>query len=73
MRVGDTVRRRIEYGMEGGTLLPEETGKVIYVHPKGLFYTAEFTFDGPHGPRTVRQSYPLRGRITSPVWGDEED
>lgn len=56
-KVGDRVRRRIEYGMNGGPLLPPETGTVVYVHPEGRFYTVEFTFTGPWGVRRIRESY----------------
>lgn len=56
-KIGDRVRRRIEYGMNGGTLLPPETGTVVYVHPEGRFYTVEFTFPGPWGVRRIRESY----------------
>lgn len=60
MRVGDTVRKRISCRSTSGAQgyrMPEEEmehdGKVIYVHPKGRFYTAEFAFcDG-----TIRESY----------------
>ena len=51
--VGDRVRARINYGMEGGGLLPAEEGTVVYVHPEGRFYTVEFTF--PKG--RFRESY----------------
>ena len=57
-KVGDTVRRRIEYGMNGGTLLPPERGTVVYVHPEGRFYTVEFIFTGRGGRvRKFRESY----------------
>lgn len=57
-KVGDRVRRRIEYGMNGGTLLPPERGTVVYVHPEGRFYTVEFTFTGRGGRvRKFRESY----------------
>ncbi len=60
MKVGDTVRKSISVSTTSGTTgdrTLEETvvreGKVVYVHPKGRFYTAEFTFrDG-----TIRESY----------------
>lgn len=60
MRVGDTVRKIITVSATSGITgerTPEETilreGKVVYVHPKGRFYTAEFTFrDG-----TIRECY----------------
>ena len=58
VKVGDRVRRKIEYGMEGGTLLPAEDGVVVYVHPEGRFYTVEFTFPGKDGKVTkIRESY----------------
>ena len=56
-KVGDTVKRRIAYGMNGGTLLPAERGTVVYVHPEGRFYTVEFTFPSPWGVRRFRESY----------------
>ena len=59
LKVGDRVRRRIEYGMEGGGLLPREEGVVVYIHPERRFYTVEFTFaPGPDGkPRKFREAY----------------
>lgn len=63
IKVGDRVRRHIEYGMEGGGLLPEEEGVVVYVHPEGRFYTVEFTFPGQWYPwevRRFRESYIMR-------------
>ena len=59
MKIGDRVKCRICYGMEGGGLLPMEEGTVVYVHPEGRFYTVEFTFDGPYGVRKFREAYPL--------------
>ena len=61
LKLGDRVRRRIEYGMEGGTLLPAEEGTVVYIHPEGRFYTVEFTFPGrePWETRRFRESYPM--------------
>ena len=62
-KVGDQVRRRIEYGMNGGTLLPPERGTVVYVHPEGRFYTVEFTFTGRGGRvRKFCESYITEGR-----------
>lgn len=60
MKVGDTVRKIISVSATSGTTgdrTPEETivreGKVVFVHPRGRFYTAEFAFqDG-----TIRESY----------------
>lgn len=59
-KVGDKVRRKIEFGPEGGGLLPEIEGTVVYVHPLGRFFTLEFEFPGRdpwHGPRRIRESY----------------
>lgn len=53
MNVGDKVRKPIEYGMSGGTLLGPVPGTVVYVHPSGRWYTAEFKLDGG----TVRESF----------------
>ena len=57
MQVGDRVHRRINYGMEGGGLLPWEWGTVVYIHPDGRFYSVEFTFPAPGGTRSFRESY----------------
>lgn len=57
VKVGDRVKRRIEYGMEGGTMLPAEWGTVVYVHPEGRFYTVEFTFPYDGEVRKFRESY----------------
>ena len=56
VKLGDRVRARINYGMEGGGLLPAEEGTVVYVHPEGRFYTVEFTF--PKGK--FREAYLLQ-------------
>jgi hypothetical protein len=59
LKVGDVVKKRISCSDTSGTngALDMErvvrTGKVIYVHPRGLFYTAEFNL--PDG--TIRESY----------------
>lgn len=60
MKVGDTVRKIISVSTTSGTtgsITPEETvvreGKVVYVHPKGRYYVAEFDF--PDGK--IRESY----------------
>ena len=61
MRVGDTVIKTISCSISsrsgmGATWEEEQIeyeGKVIYVHPKGRFYTVEFTL--PFG--TIRESY----------------
>jgi hypothetical protein len=57
-KIGDRVRRRISYGMNGGSFLPPETGTVVYVHPEGRFYSVEYTFEGRDGHvRKFRESY----------------
>lgn len=34
----------------------EVTGKVVYVHPQGRYYTVEAELDG----RTIRESFPCK-------------
>lgn len=60
MKVGDTVRKIISVSTTSGTtgsITPEETivreGKVIYVHPKGRYYTVAFAM--PDG--TIKECY----------------
>lgn len=60
MKVGDTVRKRISCsttsGQTGATYQEEQsecTGKMIYVHPKGRYYTVAFSM--PDG--TIKESY----------------
>lgn len=62
IKVGDRVRRHIEYGMEGGSLMPSEIGTVVYVPPEGRFYTVEFEFPGkePGKPRRFREAYIMK-------------
>lgn len=67
IHLGDEITARINYGMEGGTLLPPEKGRVVYIHPEGRFFTAEFTF----AKGSFRESFAITGRITSPMWGQE--
>lgn len=62
MKIGDKVKRKIHYGCEGGSMLPAESGTVVYVHPKGLYYTVEFEFEGRHGIERLRESYPWKNR-----------
>ena len=62
MKIGDKVKRKINYGAEGGSLLPEEEGTVVYIHPARLYCTVEFTFEGRNGPQILRESYPLKNR-----------
>lgn len=61
MRVGDTVRKKISSsstgGYTGGRAYVEEsivrTGKVVYVHPQGRYYTVAFAL--PDG--TIKECY----------------
>lgn len=53
MNVGDEVKTRLEYGMQGHLQEPVETGTVVYMHPEGRYYTAEFAFE----KGTVRESF----------------
>lgn len=58
LKIGDKIRARINYGMEGGGTLPMETGTVVYIHPEGRFYTVEFTFpDRNGGTQKFREAY----------------
>ena len=53
IKLGDRMKARINYGMEGGGLLPMEEGTVVYIHPEGRFYTLRFDF--PKG--SFRESF----------------
>lgn len=58
VQVGQTVKRLVNFSTDKpiGRPADKETlyGKVIYVHPKGRFYTVEFTlWDGS----TIRSCY----------------
>ena len=58
LKVGDRVRCKVHYGMEGGGRLPAEEGTVVYVHPQGRFYTVEFIFPQKDGRvERFRESY----------------
>lgn len=58
VKLGDRVRRKVEYGMSGGMLLPEEWGTVVYIHPEGRFYSVEFVFAARDGRvERFRESY----------------
>lgn len=62
MKVGDKVKRKVEFGSEGGSLLPAMEGTVVYVHPEGRFYTVEFCFGTGDRRRCLRESYPWKSR-----------
>lgn len=59
VKLGDKIKCRIQFGMEGGGLLPAVEGTVVYIHPERRFYTLEFTFPGrePGEVRRFRESY----------------
>lgn len=67
IHLGDEITARINYGMEGGTLLPPEKGRVVYIHPEGRFFTAEFTF----AKGSFRESFILDRKISDGRWGQE--
>ena len=57
MNIGDKITCRTEVGKQEGT--------VVYIHPKGRFFTAAFTIQrkGLFGPRedvTFCESFPMR-------------
>lgn len=59
VRVGDKVSRRICTFTDGDKEQGKDqkrTGTVIYIHPRGRFYTVEFQIDDDP-KRTIRQSY----------------
>lgn len=62
MKIGDKIKKKIHYGCEGGGLLPEAEGTVVYVHPNKLFYAVEFEFEGRHGTARLRESYSWKNR-----------
>lgn len=67
IRLGDRIKARVNYGPEGGTMLPPETGTVVYIHPLGRFYTLRFDF----AMGSFRESFPIRNRIEAPMPGAE--
>lgn len=67
IHLGDRIKARINYGLEGGTFLPPETGTVVYIHPEGRFYTLRFDFERG----SFRECYPIRNRIEAPMPGAE--
>ena len=67
MKIGDKIKRKIEYGAEYGGNLPPEEGIVVYIHPERRFFTLEFTFERNGELRKFRESYPLRNKITQAV------
>lgn len=53
LTVGSTVTCLTSYGVDNSDPGRLMTGRVIYIHPKGRFYTVEF----PVGSRTFRENY----------------
>ena len=61
MKLGDKIKKKVRWievkeGPRGRTkMLPrgEAVGTVVYIHPKGRYYTLEFTFSGG----TFRESF----------------
>lgn len=60
IKIGDRVKRVVDNGVTipGEKRVPLE-GTVVYIHPKGRFYTVEFAFQRMWETRKFRQSYPL--------------
>ena len=48
MQVGETVRKPLPdiFSGSANTPRPKFTGRVVWVHPEGRFYLAEFQFPG---------------------------
>lgn len=67
IHLGDEITAKVNYGMEGGTLLPPEKGRVVYIHPEGRFFTAEFRFERG----SFRESFILDRKISDRRWGEE--
>lgn len=58
IKLGDRMKARVHYGMEGGSTLPAEEGTVVYIHPEGRFFTLEFSFPDRHGGvQKFREAY----------------
>lgn len=55
MKVGDKVRKKLEWTEVGRSIKKHgvATGTVIFVHPKGRFYTVEFRI----GERILRETF----------------
>lgn len=61
MKLGDKIKKKVRWvevqeGPRGRTTMKqhgEATGTVVYIHPKGRYYTLEFTFSGG----TFRESF----------------
>ncbi len=52
MKIGDQVREFVTFG---DTMPSEHTGRVVWIHPRGIFYVVEFTL-GERGEK-VQESY----------------
>lgn len=55
MKVGDKVTKPMKWTEVGRTVVERKSakGRVIFVHPKGRFYTVEFRVGGG----TIRETY----------------
>ena len=58
MKIGDKVSRAPDYGT-GENPSKRETGKVVYIHPAGRYYTVEFEFVRAGRSRSFRQSWSI--------------
>lgn len=73
MKVGDVLRKRPWTGQGGHQELPPQPCRVVYIHPKGRFYTVEFTYEDRGVRRAFRETYPLAGRIVAPGYGERPE
>lgn len=60
MKLGDKVTERVGYNPFGLSVVQDVlmTGEVVYIHPQGRYYTAEFTCE--NGKR-FRESFQMEG------------
>ena len=68
MEIGDRVLLPISYGEQINVDTTRYLGRVVWLHPKKIYYVAEFKLPGGH---VIRESYPLRNRITNPGYHDK--
>ena len=68
LTVGSTVTCLTSYGVENSDPGRLMTGRVIYIHPRGRFYTVEFTV----GERTFRENY-FTGALQGPERMDKHE
>ena len=59
IKIGDKVTELVGYNPWGTSGQPDRlmTGEVVYIHPRGRFYTAEFTCENG---KIFRESFQLK-------------